>query len=105
MNVFQTEFVQSVVLTACKKIHGIKIDLPKNHKKMILGGIAAIAIAAFAVVNVNVNSQNDNLSDLMLANVEALASGEGIGNPCTGPKDPWCHCTNPNNCKDLYGCQ
>jgi hypothetical protein len=31
-------------------------------------------------VNVNVNSQNDNLlSDLALANVEALASGEGGG--------------------------
>jgi hypothetical protein len=47
-------------------------------KKVILGGIAAIAIAALAVVNVNVNSQNDNLLfDLALANVEALAQESG----------------------------
>jgi hypothetical protein len=43
-------------------------------KKIIFGGIAAIVVAAFAVVNVNMNSQSENLlSDLALANVEALA--------------------------------
>jgi hypothetical protein len=55
-------------------------------KKIILGGVAAIAIAAFAVVNVNINSQNENLlSDLALANVEALADNEGgsVSIPCT----------------------
>jgi hypothetical protein len=48
----------------------------KNNimKKIILGGVAAIAIAVLATVNVNMSSQNDNLlSDLALANVEALA--------------------------------
>ena len=47
-------------------------------KKIILGGIAAIVIAALAVVNVNLNSQSENLlSDLVLANVEALAQESG----------------------------
>jgi hypothetical protein len=56
-------------------------------KKIILGGIAAIVIAALAVVNVNLNSQSENLlSDLVLANVEALAEGEQptAGMECTG---------------------
>ena len=79
-------------------------------KKVILGGVAAIAIAAFAVVNVNVSSQNENLlSDLALANVEALASGEGGGpTPCGGPKSEYtgnCLSSNTINCKDLSGCQ
>ncbi|MDR2385789.1 MAG: NVEALA domain-containing protein [Tannerella sp.] len=52
-------------------------------KKMILGGIAAIVIAALAAVNVNMNSQSENLlSDLALANVEAL--GSEIGAACGG---------------------
>ncbi|MDR2410162.1 MAG: NVEALA domain-containing protein [Bacteroidales bacterium] len=47
-------------------------------KKIILSGIAAIVIAALAVVNVNMNSQSENLlSDIALANVEALAQENG----------------------------
>ncbi|MDR2009698.1 MAG: NVEALA domain-containing protein [Bacteroidales bacterium] len=43
-------------------------------KKRVLSGIAAIAIAVLAGVNVNMSSQGENLlSDLALANVEALA--------------------------------
>jgi hypothetical protein len=42
-------------------------------KKKILGGIAILAIAAVAVFNVNFNSQSNDLSDVSLANVEALA--------------------------------
>jgi hypothetical protein len=54
-------------------------------KKVILGGVAAVVVAAFAVVNVNVNSQNDNLlSDLALANVEALAQEGGNCNNING---------------------
>jgi hypothetical protein len=53
-------------------------------KKMIIGGVAAIVIAVLAGVNVNLNSQSENLlSDLALANVEALASGEGGGGTIT----------------------
>jgi anti-sigma regulatory factor (Ser/Thr protein kinase) len=41
--------------------------------KKILYGIAVLAIAAVAAWNVNLNSQNNDLSDISLANVEALA--------------------------------
>jgi predicted small secreted protein len=61
-------------------IHGNRASLIyknkklENMKKIILGGIAAIVIAVLAVVNVNMNSQSENLlSDIALANVEALA--------------------------------
>jgi hypothetical protein len=42
-------------------------------KKYILGGIAAVAIAAVAVINVNLGSKSNDLSDVSLANIEALA--------------------------------
>jgi hypothetical protein len=57
-------------------------------KKVILGGVAAIVVAVLAVVNVSMNSQNENLlSDLALANVEALAQEEGGGGTVIQ-----CHC-------------
>jgi hypothetical protein len=62
-------------------------------KKIILGGIAIVAIAVMAVVNVNLSSQNDNLlSDIALANVEALGSeiGEACGGCATNCAGPWC---------------
>jgi hypothetical protein len=40
--------------------------------KKVLYGIAALAIAALSVLNVNFNSQQSSLSDVSLANVEAL---------------------------------
>jgi hypothetical protein len=43
----------------------------------IFGGIVVLAIAAVAAFNVNMNTQKGELSDLSLANVEALAQGEG----------------------------
>ncbi|GHV26574.1 hypothetical protein FACS1894176_07560 [Bacteroidia bacterium] len=46
-------------------------------KKIILGSIAVVAIAAMAVFNVNLNSQHiNNLSAVGLANIEALAQNE-----------------------------
>ncbi|MDR1225948.1 MAG: NVEALA domain-containing protein [Prevotellaceae bacterium] len=42
-------------------------------KKKFLIGIAAVAVAAVAAVNVNFASQNNDLSALSLANIEALA--------------------------------
>ena len=55
------------------------------NKKKIIGFLAVIVIAVMAAVNLNVNnSQTENLSDLSLANVEALA-GENmfcLGNYC-----------------------
>jgi hypothetical protein len=45
-------------------------------KKKILGGIVVVAIAAVAAWNVSLNSQSNDLSDISLANVEALADYE-----------------------------
>jgi hypothetical protein len=45
-------------------------------KKKILIGIAAAAVAAIAAVNVNVSSKKNLLSDISLANIEALGVGE-----------------------------
>jgi hypothetical protein len=52
----------------------------QKMKKKILGGIAMLAIAAVAVVNVNLNSQGHELSAISLANVEALAEDEDSEN-------------------------
>jgi hypothetical protein len=46
-------------------------------KKYIISGIAVLAIAAVAAWNVNFNSQKNELSDVQLANVEALAQESG----------------------------
>jgi hypothetical protein len=48
----------------------------KNMKKKIIGGIAVLAIAAAAAWNVNLSSNGNDLSDVSLANVEALAECE-----------------------------
>ena len=45
-------------------------------KKFIIGGIAATAIIAAAVLNMNFSTKGDSFSDTFLANVEALAGGE-----------------------------
>ena len=52
-------------------------------KRKILGSIAVFAIAALTAFNVNMNSQENGLSDISLDNVEALAS-EYIYIHCTG---------------------
>ncbi|WP_456087610.1 NVEALA domain-containing protein [Parabacteroides sp.] len=48
----------------------------------ILGVIAFAAIAAVAGWNYQQNKQSVELSDLALANIEALASGEGSTSDC-----------------------
>ncbi|MDR2911668.1 MAG: NVEALA domain-containing protein [Bacteroidales bacterium] len=45
-------------------------------KKKILCGVAAVAISATIAFNMSLNANSNNLSDLSLANVEALASDE-----------------------------
>jgi hypothetical protein len=45
-------------------------------KKKLLIGIAAAAVATIAAVNVNYALQGNDLSELSLANVEALAQEE-----------------------------
>ena len=57
-------------------------------KKKILGGLIVVAVAAVAAFNINFNVGADKeLSAISLANVEALAQGEGTS--C------------PNGCRDI----
>jgi hypothetical protein len=49
-------------------------------KKKIFGFIAVLAIAALAAFNVNVNSQENGLSDISMENIEALASEDTNSN-------------------------
>lgn len=51
-------------------------------KKKLLGLITVLAIAAIAAYNVNVNIQNNGLSDISLENIEALASEDGYASKC-----------------------
>ena len=56
-------------------------------KKKIIGGIAALAFAIAITMNLNIAKSNTNMSDMMLANIEALAKPEVIaiievGFPC-----------------------
>jgi hypothetical protein len=58
------------------------------NKKKIFGSLAVLAIAAMAAINVSVNSRDNGLADVSLANVEALAN-----------ENPDC----PNGCLDQAG--
>jgi len=50
-------------------------------KKKIFGALIVVAITAGAMINVNLNKVS-NKADLALANVEALAKGEGGSTSC-----------------------
>jgi len=59
-------------------------------KKKIFGAAVVVAIAAGAMINVNLNKVS-NKGDLALANVEALASGETISTYlCRTPPNIYC---------------
>ncbi|MBE8722333.1 NVEALA domain-containing protein [Sphingobacterium pedocola] len=76
-------------------------------KKKILGSLAVVAVAIVAASNVHVNmKENNGLSALSLANVEALADGEGsVGIPCTAPKKHGvCLDLTDVQCTDNFGC-
>ena len=61
-------------------------------KKKIFGAAVVVAIAAGAMINVNLNKVS-NKGDLALANVEALAQSEGVtitcNASCSGPGVCW----------------
>jgi hypothetical protein len=62
-------------------------------KTKLFGGIAALAIAATIALNMSLNANSNNLSDLSLANVEALAEPEGgIDIPCFCALTEWKLC-------------
>lgn len=50
-----------------------QFQIKSNMKKKLFGSIAVLAVAALTAFNVNVNSQENGLSDVSLENVEALA--------------------------------
>ena len=80
-------------------------------KQKLLFRIAACTIAAVVVaITLNFKTTNSDLSDVALANVEALASSES-GDSCKGPKaistftsEIFCRCINDVTCKDEHGC-
>nr|WP_302829591.1 NVEALA domain-containing protein [uncultured Bacteroides sp.] len=69
-----------------------------------------VFVATFVVAtgySAYTSQKSNNISDLLLANMEALADdSESGGSPCGGPKQNGeCQSTNTENCKDLTGCQ
>jgi len=64
-------------------------------KKKIISGLAVLAIAVAAAWNVSFNSQTRGMTDVMLANVEALADEIDTFTGCpTGclPNGDGCYC-------------
>ena len=51
-------------------------------KNKIFGGIIVVVIAGAMALNVNFKAKNSDLSDILLANVEALAISEGGDEIC-----------------------
>lgn len=78
-------------------------------RKKFFSALIAAAVVTYAGYNVyQSRKMKAEMSDTMLANVEALASSEGSSGatPCGGPKvNRECQSTNTINCKDLTGCQ
>ena len=64
----------------------------KNMKKNLLKGIAVMAICSGSIYLYQQQAENEkSVSDLALANVEALASGEGGNFRCLGYGDVECY--------------
>ena len=77
--------------------------LKSINKKGISGTVAVLLVATIVAFNVNVNSKEKGLSDISLANIEALADESGSGSTITGDCEkksivylPECHaiCSN-----------
>lgn len=78
-----------------------------NMKKFLKTTLAIILITGAEIIAYNIQKA-ETLSELAVENIEALASGEGNGTPCGGPKNSVtgnCESRNTVNCKDLSGCQ
>ena len=65
-------------------------------KKKLIGGIVVAAIALTMALNVSFSAKNISLSDISLANIEALAKKED--DDCKGNGGPDC----PNGCTADY---
>ena len=101
-------------------------------KRKVIGGMAVLIIATVVIFNMNIGSKSSNLSDISLANVEALAQDEdslnkpkgqtcetksckldlgggwftaSVERVCVDVDDPTCTCT-PVSCGEVfYGCK
>ena len=73
-----------------KKNNLILIKLKNSMKKMIKIAFVA-AFVAIAGYGVYTNQKSETLSDLTLANVEALAGGESGGYYCCSPYSYECY--------------
>ena len=74
-------------------------------KKLIKKAAFVAAFALAAGYGVYSSQEEVELSELALANIEALARTEGAS-PCGGPKvNGECQSTNTINCKDTSGCE
>lgn len=75
-------------------------------KKNILKATLVAAFALFAGYNVYTSQKSDVMSDLTLANVEALAHNEAVGTHNHGPtRNPFLgskYCKNENNIDCAY---
>ena len=60
---------------------------------LIFCGIAILAMASVAVLNVNFNTNSNNLSNIALMNIEALANRESVvvNVPCSSEETKTCH--------------
>lgn len=73
-------------------------------KKRILSGLFALALLATAGYGVNKSMKSEtDLSNLALANVEALANGEIIIGPACVNDCEYCHCYYPPIPEDPVG--
>ena len=65
----------------------------RKKKKMVLTIMVAVAFAAVMAFNVNLGASNSSLSDIALANIEALAKNEevpGTGGMCIVDENEEC---------------
>jgi hypothetical protein len=71
-------------------------------KRTVFSFIGLAAIAGVAIFNVSLGSSNGSLSDLALANIEALAQNEGGGSKGTlygnSSGTRYCCCAGNNDC-------
>lgn len=103
-----------LVVNDKKKNNLILIELKNSMKKMIKIAFVA-AFAAIAGYGIYANQRADAMSDLVLANVEALARGE-ISNPgcdpswdkeccvCFGVHHTYARANGSNNCTTRRNC-
>ena len=64
-------------------------------KNKIFGGMAVLIITAVAMFNMNIGSKSSKLSDISLANVEALAEENVSGIiECLNTGELYCYLTN-----------